>query len=108
MPLRLSKGLSLEILLYLLLLLLVSWKLAFLNIFVTAFVSLGIFPVWRLFFTKNLLSILLVDHGCLNNFFPRCIQGIPFIFVPQLAQYFAKFVCGQEDEIINQLVIRNY
>jgi hypothetical protein len=38
---------------------------------------LGIFPVWRLFLTKNLLSILLVAHGYLNNFFPRSIQGIP-------------------------------
>ena len=72
-----SKGLRLGILLSLLLLLLVSWELAFLNIFVTAFLRLVIFPVWRLFLTKNLLSILLVAHGCLNNFFPRSIQGIP-------------------------------
>ncbi|WP_413173140.1 NAD(P)/FAD-dependent oxidoreductase [Anabaena azotica] len=32
----------------------------------------------------------------------------PFVFVPPLAQRFAQFVSGQEDEIINQLVIRNY
>ncbi|MBD2294984.1 FAD-binding oxidoreductase [Anabaena sphaerica FACHB-251] len=31
----------------------------------------------------------------------------PFIFVPPLAQRFAKFISGQEDDIINQLVIRN-
>jgi hypothetical protein len=95
MPLRLSKALSLGIVLCVLLLLLVSWELAFLNKFVTAFLRLGIFPVWRLLVTKNLLSILLVTHGCLNNFFPRCIQGIPFIFVPKLAQHFAKIVYGQ-------------
>ncbi|MBK1987828.1 FAD-binding oxidoreductase [Sphaerospermopsis aphanizomenoides BCCUSP55] len=29
----------------------------------------------------------------------------PFVFVPPLAQRFAKFASGQEDEIINQLVI---
>jgi hypothetical protein len=46
-----------------------------LNIFVTAFLRLGIFPVWRLFLTKNLLSILLVAHGCLNNFFPEVFRG---------------------------------
>jgi hypothetical protein len=50
--------------------------ISFLNIFVTAFLRLGIFPVWRLLFTKNLLLILSVAHGCLNNFFPRSVQGI--------------------------------
>jgi glycine/D-amino acid oxidase-like deaminating enzyme len=31
----------------------------------------------------------------------------PFVFVPPLAQRFAKFLSTQEDEIINQLVIGN-
>jgi hypothetical protein len=42
---RLSKGLSLGILSCVLFLLLVSWELSFLNIFVTVFLRLGIFPV---------------------------------------------------------------
>jgi hypothetical protein len=44
--------------------------ISFLNIFATAFLRLGMFPVWGVFLTKNPLSILLVAHGYLNNFFP--------------------------------------
>jgi hypothetical protein len=51
--------------------------ISFLNILVTAFLRLGIFLVWRLLVTKNLLLTLFVAYGCLNNFFRRCIQGIP-------------------------------
>jgi hypothetical protein len=36
---------------------------------------LGIFPLWQLLFEKNLLSILLVCHGCLNNSFPDILRG---------------------------------
>jgi hypothetical protein len=40
---------------------------------------LGIFLLWQLLFEKNLLSILLVCHGCLNNSFPDILRGYPQI-----------------------------
>ena len=74
--------------------------ISFLNIFVTAFLRLGIFPVWRLFLTKNLLSILLIPHGCVNNFLPRSIQGI-LEFVPNYRQYSARSAarCNHSEEM---------
>jgi hypothetical protein len=36
---------------------------------------LEIFPLWQVLFGKNLLSIPLVCHGCLNNSFPYILRG---------------------------------
>jgi hypothetical protein len=49
-------------------------------------------PCLATFFTRNMLLILLVAHGCVNNFFPDVFRGHPFLLYKHYLLFFLSFI----------------